>query len=53
MFAAAGNHVVDLHRESLGGLSLPDDLGPGQWSLLDPGDVARIFGTEDACGRSG
>ena len=53
MFAAAGNHVVELHRESLGGLSLPDDLGPGQWSLLDPADVGRIFGTDGARNTSG
>ncbi|MGB7321374.1 MAG: pseudouridine synthase, partial [Albidovulum sp.] len=34
MFAATGNHVEELHRERLGGLSLPDDMAPGQWQLL-------------------
>jgi len=43
MFAAAGNHVTALHRERLGGLSLPDDLAPGQWTLLGEADIARIF----------
>ncbi|WP_022702712.1 pseudouridine synthase [Pseudorhodobacter ferrugineus] len=43
MFAATGNHVEDLHRESLGGLSLPDDLAPGQWKLLNDDEIALIF----------
>ncbi|MDO9637272.1 MAG: 16S rRNA pseudouridine(516) synthase [Pseudotabrizicola sp.] len=43
MFAATGNHVEDLHRESLGGLSLPDSLSPGQWVLLTEAQIALIF----------
>ena len=43
MFAAVGNHVTALHRERLGGLTLPEDLAPGQWRLLDAEAVARIF----------
>jgi 16S rRNA pseudouridine516 synthase len=43
MFAAAGNHVEALHRERLGGLSIPDDLAPGQWRLLGPAEVEAIF----------
>ena len=43
MFAATGNHVEDLHRESLGGLSLPDDMAPGQWKLLGEDEIALIF----------
>lgn len=43
MFAATGNHVEELHRESLGGLRLPDDLAPGQWCLLTPEQIASIF----------
>ena len=43
MFAATGNHVEALHRERLGGLSLPDDLTPGQWKLLDEAEIALIF----------
>lgn len=43
MFAAMGNHVTGLHRESLGGLALPDDLEPGAWRRLEDRDVAAIF----------
>lgn len=43
MFAATGNHVAQLHRERLGGLSLPDDLAPGQWRLLRQDEIALIF----------
>ncbi len=43
MFAAAGNHVEGLHRERIGGLALPDDLAPGQWRLMMPGEVDLIF----------
>jgi 16S rRNA pseudouridine516 synthase len=43
MFAAVGNHVVDLHRERMGGLVLPADLAPGEWRLLAPEEVASIF----------
>jgi 16S rRNA pseudouridine516 synthase len=43
MFAATGNHVEALHRERLGGLSLPDDLAPGQWTLLREDEIAQIF----------
>jgi 16S rRNA pseudouridine516 synthase len=44
MFAAVGNHVVALHRDWVGGLSLPDDLEPGAYRLLGPADIAAIFG---------
>ena len=43
MFAATGNHVEALHRISLGGLTQPPDLAPGQWRLLDAAGVAAIF----------
>lgn len=43
MFAATGNHVEELHRESMGGLSLPDGLRPGQWTLLGEHEIALIF----------
>lgn len=48
MFAATGNHVTALHREGLGGLVLPVDLLPGQWTLLDAAQIAAIF-DECAC----
>lgn len=43
MFAAAGNHVEALHRERMGGLTLPDDLAPGEWRLLTPEQIDLIF----------
>lgn len=43
MFAAVGNHVDALHRVSLGGLVLPDGLGPGEWRLLGEAEVALVF----------
>jgi 16S rRNA pseudouridine516 synthase len=35
MFAAVKNHVTALHRVSIGGLALPDDLAPGAFIVLD------------------
>ena len=43
MFAAVGNHVTALHRDRIGGLSLPDDLEPGAWQVLDEAGLAAIF----------
>ena len=43
MFAAVGNHVEALHRERVGGLTLPGDLEPGQWRLLTPDEAAQVF----------
>lgn len=43
MFAAVGNHVEALHRDQVGGLSLPDDLEPGRWRLMSDEDIARVF----------
>jgi 16S rRNA pseudouridine516 synthase len=43
MFASQGNHVVTLHRASVGGLTL-GDLKPGEWRLLDQSDIDVLFG---------
>jgi 16S rRNA pseudouridine516 synthase len=43
MFAAVGNHVTALHRDRIGALGLPDDLGPGEWRVLSPDEQGRIF----------
>jgi 16S rRNA pseudouridine516 synthase len=42
MFAAAGNHVLALHRSRIGGLEL-DELAPGGWRMLDADDLQRLF----------
>jgi 16S rRNA pseudouridine516 synthase len=34
LFAALGNRVVTLHRESIGGLALDNSLAPGEWRVL-------------------
>ncbi len=44
MFAAVGNHVVALHRDLMGGLSLPGDLEAGQYRVIAREDVRRAFG---------
>jgi len=41
MFAALGNHVVSLHRTTLGPLSL-GDLPVGTWRALDAGERAAL-----------
>ncbi len=43
MFAAAGNHVLELKRISIGGLRLPDDLEEGDWRPLDSEELAAVF----------
>lgn len=42
MIAAAGNHVVALHREAIGDYRLPDDLAPGGWRWLDADDRNKL-----------
>ena len=43
MFAAAGNHVLELRRISIGGLQIPDDLEEGDWRVLEPEELASVF----------
>lgn len=40
MFAAVGNRVVSLHRESIGALSLDPALGPGDFRDLTEAEIA-------------
>jgi len=42
MIAAAGNHVVALHREAIGDYRLPEDLAPGAWRWLDSDDLKHL-----------
>ena len=46
MFAATGNHVVELHRERIGGLPLPEDLEPGAHRILTAAEAEKVFGDE-------
>lgn len=43
MFAAVGNHVLELRRISIGGLKLPEDLEEGEWRVLSPEDRDNLF----------
>jgi 16S rRNA pseudouridine516 synthase len=42
MFAAVGNHVAELHRTRIGGLTL-GALETGKWRALDGADLAKLF----------
>lgn len=42
MFAAVGNHVVALHRESIGNIVLDESLMPGQYRSLTSVEIASI-----------
>jgi 16S rRNA pseudouridine516 synthase len=42
MFAAIGNHVASLHRESIGPLELDPDLEPGECRMLRPEEIAAF-----------
>ena len=43
MFAAVGNHVTALHRDRVGGLSLPGDLPAGEFRIMGDADIALVF----------
>eukprot|EP00903_Cladosiphon_okamuranus_P003584 g3582.t1 len=43
MFAAVGNHVLELKRISIGGLKLPEDLEEGEWRFATAEEQAAIF----------
>lgn len=42
MFAAIGNHVVQLHREQIGEIALTNDLNLGEWRYLSEQEVNSI-----------
>ena len=44
MFAAAGNHVLELKRIAIGGLKLPEDLEEGDWRELTAEELKAVFG---------
>lgn len=43
MFAAIENRVTALHREAVGGLTLPADLAAGDYRILTPDQIQQIF----------
>ena len=44
MLAAVGNRVEALHREAIGAFALPEDLAPGAWRWLEPGERDALLG---------
>ncbi|MBV8592777.1 MAG: hypothetical protein JOZ27_00585 [Caulobacteraceae bacterium] len=44
MFAAVGVRVETLHRDRVGLLDLPGDLGPGEWREARPDELLAVFG---------
>ncbi len=42
MFAAVGNKVVGLHRESIGAIELDPDLASGEWRYLTEQEIASV-----------
>ena len=48
MFAAVKNHVTALRRVAIGGLTLPDDLAPGDFRVLDAAQCAMILSIPSA-----
>jgi 16S rRNA pseudouridine516 synthase len=48
MFAAIGNHVTALHRDTIGSLVLPNDLDAGQIRLMTSYDIDLVFGLRGA-----
>jgi 16S rRNA pseudouridine516 synthase len=43
MFAAVGNHVTALHRDRVGGLTLPDDLAAGEFRIMSQDDISAVL----------
>ena len=43
MIAAMGGHVVTLHRDQAGGLSVPESLAQGQCRQLTQEELEQIF----------
>lgn len=42
MFAAVGNHVVGLHRERIGEITLDASLEPGEYRPLTEDEIASV-----------
>jgi len=42
MFAAVGNHVAELHRHTIGGITLDEDLEPGEYRALTQSEIDCI-----------
>ncbi len=45
MFHRIANRVTRLHRESVGSLTLPVELAPGEWRMLSKQEVENTSGS--------
>ncbi len=43
IFRALGNEVKELERISIGGLTLPEDLTPGQWREMTKDEINSLY----------
>jgi 16S rRNA pseudouridine516 synthase len=48
MFAAVGNHVVNLHRSAVGGLNV-SDIKSGEHRILNNNDIDVLFNKDSSC----
>jgi 16S rRNA pseudouridine516 synthase len=48
MFAAVGNHVVNLHRSAIGGLNV-SDTKLGEYRILNAQDIDVLFSKDSSC----
>ena len=49
IFRALGNEVSELKRIAIGGLTLPQDLLPGQWRPLSEAEKASLYFHQQDC----
>ncbi len=53
MFHRVHNRVAGLHRESIGGLALPEGLEPGRWRVLTAREVELVLEPKQAWPEAG
>ena len=46
MFAAIGNHVTKLHRDTIGALAMSSTFAAGEFQVMSADEIARIFADE-------
>lgn len=52
MFAAAGNHVLSLHRECIGEIVLDEALQPGDYRALTPQEIDSVAASRRVSGEN-
>lgn len=49
IFRALGNEVIELERIAIGGLTLPQDLKPGQWREMTKDEIDSLYSHLQDC----